>query len=142
MTRVVAAALVLVVVVSGCGGGTTETVTETVTVTEVTTTTAASSSDDAATGEEFCTSPTADALQVADTRANAAFQGQDRAAFVRQTEELLRLAKNAPAGAWCAVQALDNTANLWAANMFPDSDAYLVRIRRFQQDNDLRRAAN
>ena len=89
--------------------------------------------------DEFCDSEDGDVLE----RASSATT--DTGAELRATTRTaLRAASDAPPGAFCAVSALDSIASSW--NIFADSPGYsdaetqVRRIRRFQRENDLRKA--
>ena len=90
--------------------------------------------------DKFCNSDTGDRL---DRIANATLDSASQ--LRRATDRTLRLAKDAPAGAECAVFALDSVADSW--NLFASDPGYedaaqeVRRIRRFQRANDLREPA-
>lgn len=144
-TGVGAAALVLV----ACGGDETKTVTETRTVT-VTVPAAAQApstvpgvpSDPAARRRaRFCSSKAGDELQQAGSEATKAFNDRDVDAMLRAQAKTFRAAENAPAGAQCAVVALNTLRFNWnngALNFKGhDSRAEAEKVRRFQEEHKL-----
>lgn len=87
--------------------------------------------------EKFCNSDRGDELE----RLSSASSDSGRQ-LRRQTARALRAARAAPAGADCAVSALDSIASSW--NIYAGDPGYrgaemeVKRIRRFQRRNDLR----
>jgi hypothetical protein len=150
-TSVAAAALAL----AACGGGETKTVTQTVTVpvpaartpgapqtTPGGGTGGAAPTDPAAKKRTaFCGSTKGDALQQAGGEATKAFNERDVETMLRAQRKALAAAEDAPAGASCAVIALNTLRFNWnqGAQAFAGHDyrAEAEKVRRFQERRDL-----
>ena len=87
--------------------------------------------------EVFCDSDAGDELLRA---ASAALESAD--ALRQATEDALAAAEDAPAGAYCAVNALDSIADTWNVRSgdpdYEDAEDEVNRIRDFQEENNLR----
>jgi hypothetical protein len=91
---------------------------------------------------DFCASDDGDALKQAGSEHTDAFNDADARAAIRYESKARRAAENAPAGAECAVQALNlicfnynNGANNFGAI---DYNARAKSIRKFQTEHDLK----
>lgn len=133
-------------VASGCGETKTRTVTVTKTETETQTVIAPATGvradparDRIRKGSEFCASPDGRAIEDAGVRARDALDEDDSALLRRQTARALAAAEEAPAGATCAIAALNNLAGFWP-QVAPGSEAaeQVARIRKVQDERDLR----
>ena len=144
----VALLLALAAIVTACGSDSEDSAdTKTVTVTRTEIVTVPAEEPEPAEGstpearEEFCASEKGDALEQAGSEHTEAFNDADPAAAVRIEKKARRAAENAPAGAECAVLALDairfnynNGANNFGAI---DYKARSRSVRRFQKEHDL-----
>lgn len=147
-------ALAAVTALVGCGGGDTKTVTETRTVTVTTPapsaatprqtggTPAPDSTDPAARRRRaFCESTRGDTVQQAGSEATRAFNDRDLGAMLAAQEKAFDAAERAPAGASCAVVALNTLRFHWnnGAAAFKDHDyrAEAEKVRSFQSEHEL-----
>lgn len=145
MRRTTALAITAALTLVACGGGDTKTVTETRTVTVTVPSTGAASgaaSDPAAKKRTaFCSSKDGDALQQAGAEATKAFNDSDLDAMLSAQRKAFRAAADAPAGASCAVIALNSLRFSWnnGAQNFRGHDyrAEAEKVRRFQQEHEL-----
>lgn len=148
MRRMMALTIAAALTLAACGGGDTKTVTETRTVTvTVPSAGAPSGAAGAATDPaakkrtEFCSSKDGDALQQAGAEATKAFNDRDLDALLIAQRKAFGAAEDAPAGASCAVIALNSLRFSWnnGAQNFKGHDyrAEAEKVRRFQQEHEL-----
>jgi hypothetical protein len=142
--------LASVALMAGCGDAkTSATAARTVTVTRteiVTVEVEPSAPAEASTAQEradFCASEDGDALQQAESEHTDAYNDADAGAAVRYERKARKAAENAPAGADCAVQALDSIRfnyNNGSSNFGAiDYKARAKSIRKFQRQHDLQK---
>lgn len=127
---------------AGCGGAETKTVVETVTEAETVTEVAAAeptSTEDERTA--YCQSEQGDLVTQAGSEHTKAFNDANPTAAKRAERKAFRAARDAPAGAECAVTTLDSIRfnyNNGAGNLSGmDYRARAKAVRKFQAANDL-----
>lgn len=134
------ATICLTLTIAACGDQQTETVTKATTVTKTVTVEAAPvSTEDERTA--YCQSEKGDLVTQAGSEHQEAFNDADPAAARRAERKAMRAARTAPAGAECAVTALDGIRfnyNNGAGNLSGmDYRARAKAVRKFQAAHDL-----